>query len=153
MPGSVLISTLGVLDCPDEGMAGAPGAASVDALWTPIGVVVTMTRMVAGPDLGVVVTQFPLRRAKACFSELVARADLLGEVTVLTKHGRPAAAIVPAGQAAGAAGAQVLLDELWSLLDRCCPPGTDRAMDEVRVRHRRLPAAAAAGPVIAAVGS
>ncbi|WP_204010408.1 type II toxin-antitoxin system Phd/YefM family antitoxin [Virgisporangium aurantiacum] len=37
----------------------------------------------------------PLRQAKACFSELVARADLVGTVTVLTKHGRPAAAIVP----------------------------------------------------------
>jgi prevent-host-death family protein len=112
-----------------------------------------MARMTVGPRPDVAVTQLPLRTAKACFSELVTRADLLGEVTLLTKHGRPAAAIVPADRAAGAAAAQVLLDEVWALLDRCCPPGSDRVVDEARVRHRRLPAAATAtapaDPVIA----
>jgi prevent-host-death family protein len=39
--------------------------------------------------------QMPLRQAKARFSELVARADLVGTITILTKHGRAAAAIVP----------------------------------------------------------
>ena len=72
----------------------------------------------------------PLREAKACFSELVARANLLGEVTVLTKHGRPAAAIAPAD----AAEAQARLVELWQLLDRVCPPGTDAGVDDARAR-------------------
>ena len=74
----------------------------------------------------------PLREAKACFSELVARADLLGEVIVLTKHGRPAAAIAPAD----AAEAQAMLAELWQLLDRVCPPGMDTGVDAVRARRR-----------------
>ncbi len=42
------------------------------------------------------VERVPLRQAKAHFSRLVSRAELLDEVTVLTKHGRAAAAIVPA---------------------------------------------------------
>lgn len=112
-----------------------------------------MARVTVDPGPDVVATQMPLRRAKACFSELITRADLLSQVTVLTKHGRPAAAIVPVGQAAGAAAAQVVLDELWMLLDRCSPPGADRVVDEARVRHRRLPAAATAGPVNELIGS
>jgi prevent-host-death family protein len=80
----------------------------------------------------------PLRKAKACFSELVARAELLGEVTVLTKHGRPAAAIVSASAGADVADAQATLAALWTLLDRVCPPGRDPAVDDARTRlHAR----------------
>ncbi|WP_239161072.1 type II toxin-antitoxin system Phd/YefM family antitoxin [Virgisporangium ochraceum] len=114
-------------------------------------------RMTIGPGPDVALTHLPLRRAKASFSELVSRADLMGEVTVLTKHGRPAAAIVPADRAAGAAAARALLDEVWALLDRRCPPGTDEVVDGARVRHRRLPTAATVSaigePVIARVGT
>jgi prevent-host-death family protein len=84
-------------------------------------------------DLAGGVTGIPLREAKACFSELVARADLLGEVTVLTKHGRPAAAIAPAY----AADTEAIIAELWRLLDRICPPGTDTTVDDARARLRR----------------
>jgi prevent-host-death family protein len=113
--------------------------------------------MTISPGPEVTVTQLPSRRAKARFSELARRADLLGEVTVSTKHGRPAAAIVPADRAAGAAAAAALLDEAWTLLDRCCPPGADDVVDEARVRQRRLPTAATVavtpGPVIARAGT
>ena len=87
--------------------------------------------------------EVPLREAKAGFSDLVARADLLGQVTVLTKHGRPAAALVPAP----AAQAPAMLAELWQLLDRVCPPGTNPGVDEVRARqlHRSSPAVPLAG--------
>ncbi|GAA4567850.1 hypothetical protein GCM10023176_21030 [Micromonospora coerulea] len=98
-------------------------------------------------DLGSV-SQVPLREAKACFSELVARADLLDEVTVLTKHGRPVAAIVPAYVGVDVADAQAAVSALWVLLDRLCPPGHDPAVDDARTRartcrrHRSAPPAA-----------
>lgn len=76
--------------------------------------------------------QVPLREAKACFSELVARADLLGQVTVLTKHGRPAAAIVPVGVGADVTDAQAAVVTLCGLLDRVCPPGQDPVVDDAR---------------------
>ncbi|MBG6064483.1 type II toxin-antitoxin system Phd/YefM family antitoxin [Micromonospora ureilytica] len=79
------------------------------------------------------VPHVPLREAKASFSELVARADLLGEVTVLTKHGRPAAVIAPTH----VGGHQALLAELWALLDRLSPPGEDPHVDDARSRQRR----------------
>ncbi|MEU4532055.1 type II toxin-antitoxin system prevent-host-death family antitoxin [Micromonospora ureilytica] len=79
------------------------------------------------------VPHVPLREAKASFSELVARADLLGEVTVLTKHGRPAAVIAPTH----VVDHQALLAELWALLDRLSPPGEDPNVDDARSRQRR----------------
>lgn len=89
----------------------------------------------------------PLREAKASFSELVARADLLGQVTVLTKHGRPAAAIVPAAVGADLAGARATVGQLWELLDRVCPRGQDSTVDDARTRIRSgAPAGLVIGP-------
>jgi prevent-host-death family protein len=85
-------------------------------------------------DVGAV-SRVPLREAKASFSELVARADLLDEVTVLTKHGRPAAAIVPAHVGADVAETRATVAALWVLLDRLCPPGQDAAVDDARAGH------------------
>ena len=83
------------------------------------------------------VPHVPLREAKAAFSELVARADLVGEVTVLTKHGRPAAAIVPAALVADTPKGPAQLNQLWEYLDRWCPPGADQDVDAARELHRR----------------
>ena len=67
------------------------------------------------------VPRVPLREAKATFSELVARADLVGEVTVLTKHGRGGcdrARMLDHRHCEGASS----LRQLWAYLDRWCPP-------------------------------
>jgi prevent-host-death family protein len=83
------------------------------------------------------VPRVPLREAKATFSELVARADLVGEVTVLTKHGRAAAAIVPACLITDTPKGRAYLQQLWGYLDRWCPPGVDEDVDAARERYRR----------------
>ncbi len=79
----------------------------------------------------------PLREAKARFSELVARAELIGEVTVLTKHGRPAAAIMPTRLIADTPVGPAYVQQLWAYLDRWCPPGTDKDVDAARECHQR----------------
>lgn len=76
-----------------------------------------------------------LREAK--FSELVARADLTGQVTVLTTHGRPAAAIDPAALVAEAPTAPAHVEQLWTYLDRGCPPAADQDLAAAREHHRR----------------
>jgi hypothetical protein len=75
-----------------------------------------------------------LREAK--FSERVARADLTGQVTVLTKHERPAAAIVAAVLVAETWTAPAHVEQLWTYLDRGCLPAAGHDPAAAGEHHR-----------------
>jgi antitoxin (DNA-binding transcriptional repressor) of toxin-antitoxin stability system len=111
---------------------------------------------IPGPRLDV-----PLPEARTRFVQLARLARLTGQRTVVTDGGRPLAAIVPAddvtgratGAAAVAAGSvrrieilraefqrrhgvlEQALEQVWQELDRVRPPGSDGAVDALRLAH------------------
>jgi prevent-host-death family protein len=78
-------------------------------------------------------------QAKAHFSELIDLAEHKGQRILILRHGKPAAAIVPASSVVKKARPRMTHEEVDALLDRLAatsPPEPTESIDELLGRRR-----------------